>query len=60
MNALHLTLCVALFAAGLAKPPIRGAAWLVPLDRWRAWLQPTRVSAIVFYAAIGAAVFFIL
>jgi hypothetical protein len=41
------------FAAAL-KPPIWFIAWRFPIDN--RWAQPTRVSAILFGAAVGAAV----
>jgi hypothetical protein len=45
-----------LLLAGLLKPGIWFAAWYIRPDRWHPWLEPTRVSAILFGAAIGAAV----
>jgi hypothetical protein len=41
---------------GLLKPGIWFAAWYVRPDRWHPWLEPTRVSAIAFGGALGAAV----
>jgi hypothetical protein len=41
---------------GLIKPGIWFAAWYVRPDRWHPWLEPTRVSAIAFGGALGAAV----
>jgi fucose permease len=46
---------LALLVVATLKPGIWFAAWRVNPARWHPWLEPTRVSAILFGAAVGAA-----
>jgi hypothetical protein len=46
----------ALIPVGVVKPLFWFPAWEIRPDRWHPWLEPTRVSAIAFGGALGAAV----